>query len=113
MAESYEVESVVRRYHIYKEIWSAAVGTTLPCRQDGFNPHDSYAVAIIKDHVVVGHMSVQLAGMITTRTFFSSSFESFGYKISGKYFKGKIFTNGHQFVKFVKIFPLEKTLYAV
>ena len=56
MAESYEVESVVRGYHIYKEIWSAAVGTTLPCQQESFNPYDSYAVAIIKDDLVVGHM---------------------------------------------------------
>jgi len=56
MAESFEVESVVRGYHIYKDIWSAAVGTTLPCRQESFNPHDSYTVALIKDDVVVGHV---------------------------------------------------------
>ena len=31
MAESYEIESVVQGYHIYKEIWSTAVGTTLSC----------------------------------------------------------------------------------
>jgi len=56
MVESFEVESVVRGYHIYKDIWSAAVGTTLPCRQESFNPHDSYAVALIKDDLVVGHV---------------------------------------------------------
>ena len=43
--ETHEVESVVRGYHIYKDIWSAAVGSTLSCRQERFNPHDSYAVA--------------------------------------------------------------------
>ena len=31
----------------------------------------------------------------------------------GKYFKGKVFTNGNWFVKFVKIFPLKKTRYMV
>ena len=56
MVESYEVESVVRGYHIYKDIWSAAVGTTPPCRQESFSPHDSYTVAIIKDDVVVGQV---------------------------------------------------------
>ena len=30
-----------------------------------------------------------------------------------KYFEGKIFMNGYRFVKFVKIFPLEKTHYTV
>jgi len=46
----------VRGYHIYKDTWSAAVGTTLPCRQESFNPHDSSAVALIKDDVAVSHM---------------------------------------------------------
>ena len=50
------MESVVRRYHIYKDVWPAAVGTTLPCQVEKFNSHDSYAVAMIKDDVVVGHV---------------------------------------------------------
>ena len=51
--ETYEVESVVRGYHIYKDIWSAAVGSTLSCRHERFNPHDSYAAAVIKDDVAI------------------------------------------------------------
>ena len=54
--EIHEVESIVRGYHIYKDIWSAAVGSTLSCWQERFNPHDSYAVAVIKDDVAVGHV---------------------------------------------------------
>ena len=42
MVKLYEVESVVRDY--YKEIWFAAVGSTLPCLQERFNTHDSYAI---------------------------------------------------------------------
>ena len=41
MVESYEVESVVRGCYVYKEIWS---GSTLPCLQERFNTHDSYAI---------------------------------------------------------------------
>ena len=57
MVESYKVESIVRVYHIYKDIWSAVVGTTLPW-QERFNLHDSYvyAVTMIKDDVVVNHL---------------------------------------------------------
>ena len=40
----YEVEYVVRGYYVYKKIWSAAVGSTLPCLQERFNTHDSYAI---------------------------------------------------------------------
>lgn len=56
MVESYEVESIARGYHVYKEIWSAAVGSTLPCLQIRFNTHDSFAVAMVKNDVVVGYM---------------------------------------------------------
>ena len=48
MVELYEVESVVRGYYFYKEIWSAAVGSSLPCLQErfdlGFDTRDSYAI---------------------------------------------------------------------
>ena len=44
MVELYEVESVVQGYNVYKEIWSAAVGLTLPCLQERFNTHNSYAI---------------------------------------------------------------------
>ena len=56
MAESFEVEFVVRRYHIYRDFWFAVVGTTLLCQVERFNLHDSYAVAMIKDDVVDGHV---------------------------------------------------------
>ena len=44
MVELYEVESFVRGYDVYKEIWSAAVGSTLPCLQERFNTHNSYDI---------------------------------------------------------------------
>ena len=44
MVELYEVESVVRGYYFYKEIWSTAVGSSLPCLQERFDIHDSYAI---------------------------------------------------------------------
>ena len=31
---SYTVETVVRGYHMYKEVWGAAVGQVLPCQQE-------------------------------------------------------------------------------
>ena len=40
----YEAESIVRSYYVYKQIWSAAVGSLLPSLQERFNTHDSYAI---------------------------------------------------------------------
>ena len=42
MVKLYDGESVVQGY--CKEIWSAAVGSTLPCLQERFNMHDSYTI---------------------------------------------------------------------
>ena len=39
MVKLYKVESVVRGYYFYKEIWSTAVGSMLPCLQERFNTH--------------------------------------------------------------------------
>ena len=41
MGEWYEVESVVRGCYVYKEIWSSSM---LPCLQERFNTHNSYAI---------------------------------------------------------------------
>ena len=40
---SYTVETVVRGYHMHKEVWGAAVGQVLPCQQEcgseAYAPH--------------------------------------------------------------------------
>ena len=53
--QSYEVETVVRGYHVYGADWEAPVGQILPCQPDGGNIHDPYAVAVVEEGVVVGH----------------------------------------------------------
>ena len=42
------MESMVRGYHVYKDVWEASVGQLLPCRKEGSNPHDPYAVAVME-----------------------------------------------------------------
>lgn len=49
-------QSVVRGYHVYKDTWNAVIGEELPCRGETSNRHDSFAVAIIKNNSVVGHV---------------------------------------------------------
>ena len=48
--------SKIRGYHIYKEIWTAAIGEPLSCRREIGNLMDPYAVAVVKAGVVVGHI---------------------------------------------------------
>ena len=53
---TYAVQTVVRGYHVYKEVWSATVGQVLPCQQERGNVHDSYSVATVDGNTVVGHV---------------------------------------------------------
>jgi len=52
----YEFDSTVQGFHEYQLIWAAAVGEKLPCKREVHNPHDTFVVAVTKDHVVVGHL---------------------------------------------------------
>ena len=54
--ETFQRESMVRGYHIYGEQWVAAVGEELECRRERGNPRDTYAVAVVRDDITVGHL---------------------------------------------------------
>ena len=60
MADYFEVEAMVRVYHQYREIWGAEVGEQLEFRRENSDPHDIFAVAILKSGVVVGHVPKKL-----------------------------------------------------
>ncbi len=54
---SFSFASVVRGYHIYKDIWEAPIGETLPCKCERSNRHDPFAVSITNhDAAIVGHV---------------------------------------------------------
>ena len=53
---AFSIDSVVRGYHIYKEIWDADIGSELACYQESSNSEDRYAVALMDDEHVVGHV---------------------------------------------------------
>ena len=47
----YTVETVVRGYHMYKEVWDATIGQVLPCQKEHGNVHDPYAVTVLEREV--------------------------------------------------------------
>ena len=53
---SFLVDTMVRGYHVYKDIWTAAVGEELTCRREKFNAADPFAVAVVKEETTVGHV---------------------------------------------------------
>ena len=55
-AAEYKQNLCIRGYHVYREVWEAAVGETFECAVEPGNAHDKFAVAIEKDGIVIGHL---------------------------------------------------------
>ena len=51
-----EVTCCVRGYHVYKDIWAAAIGEELVCGRETTNMADRYAVAVLKQETVIGRL---------------------------------------------------------
>ena len=47
MATTYSLDSCVRGYHVYKNIWTAPHGEILTCQNEFGNVEDPYAVAVV------------------------------------------------------------------
>ncbi len=52
----YKFSSVVRGFHVYRDIWCPQIGEILLCEQDLDNKHDKNAVSVVRDDVTVGHV---------------------------------------------------------
>ena len=60
-ANSFSFNSYARGYHAYMKIWNPVDGAVLVCTQVTDNPHDNYAVSIIRNSYVVGHVPLGLS----------------------------------------------------
>ena len=49
--ETFESESCVRGYHIYQELWEAAIGEDLECQRERGNTADAYAVSVLSEGI--------------------------------------------------------------
>ena len=56
MSISFTVDSMIRRNHVYKEIWDSNLGEELPCKLERNNVHDPFAVSVLKSGIIVSHI---------------------------------------------------------
>ena len=54
---SFEIEAMVRGYHIYKDVWSAVIEEEFPCKREEGNRYDPFAVAVCNGDIVIGTRS--------------------------------------------------------
>ena len=55
------VESCVRGFHVYKDVWAPVTGEVLSCEMEDENLFDPYAVAIKKGSEVIGHVPCKIS----------------------------------------------------
>ena len=61
--ERFSIDSCVRGYHVYNDIWEASVDEELPCQCEDGNSADPCAVAIKRSGVVVGHIPRRMSSV--------------------------------------------------
>ena len=52
----FEKESVIHVHHNYQWIWTPELGEYLVCQREPTNVNNRYAVALVKDNIIVGHL---------------------------------------------------------
>ena len=57
----FEVDGMIRGFHVYKEVWEPVIGEELQCSLDDANLHDPFAVAVVKNGFTVGHLPKKIS----------------------------------------------------
>ena len=60
---SFEIEAMVRGYHIYKDVWSAVIDEEFPCKREDGNRFDPFAVAVCNGDIVIGHIPRKISSV--------------------------------------------------
>jgi len=60
---TYNYDSEVMGYHIYKDVWEPTNGEVLACLRETGNDFDCFAVSVMKDAVIVGHVPRRISSI--------------------------------------------------
>ena len=63
--DTFILNSCVRGYHVYKDLWNATPGETLTCIREWGNWNDVFAVAVQSDGNIVGHVPRHISCICT------------------------------------------------
>ena len=61
----FSTDSCICGHHVYKNIWSPTAAEKLACAREDSNTRDPYAVAVMQDSTVVGHVPRKLGHLCT------------------------------------------------
>ena len=56
MEFSLQLDSCIRGHHVYKTTWTPSLGESLSLKSESGNSHDRFAISVLKDEHIVGHV---------------------------------------------------------
>ena len=62
----FEFQSYVTGHHVYKDIWTPTLGEKLSTAAKPENHHEKYAVKVLKENEVVGHVPRDISKYCTS-----------------------------------------------
>lgn len=60
----YSYSSVIRSFHVYRNIWTPNEGEELTTKRENDNLFDKYAISVLKDNIVVGHVPKEISKLV-------------------------------------------------
>ena len=52
----FEFSELITGHHVYKNVWTPFIGEKLECEREHDNEQDKFAVKVVKEDAVVGHV---------------------------------------------------------
>ena len=80
--ERYDLKWCVRGYHIYHETWNPVIGKQYLCTREPNNKYDQFAVAVMHDGEVVGHIPRKISEPVSY--FLTTEGASLHCEVAGK-----------------------------
>lgn len=63
---TYAYSSVIRGHHVYKSIWTPVIGETLHVRIEENNEYDRFAVSVLREDEIVGHIPQEISRLFSS-----------------------------------------------
>ena len=70
MSAFFEIDSYIKGYHVYQNIWMPKLEETLSAIPEPTNPVDKYAVCVIHGKKIVGHLEKEKNGRFAKTIFY-------------------------------------------
>ena len=81
----FSFNSYIRGFHAYKQNWDPVLGRRYSCTTEEKKEHDKYAVAVVNDDEVVGHIPLSLSKIMSM--FLKLTGSQMEVEVTGKYVK--------------------------